>query len=392
MYITSTVGLASAQGVDFNQGSIELDRPKKVVKDIPVIIVSYEGRKVFLRKERKFWDMLDLIVSKFDITSQHAGPSGADGQAITDLVLKTFSLDVCQGQEVEIDESAYDALCEVLDEIHLEVKTTQRLSTSTPAAEELDIAEGDTEPEVLVGLITPSPSIPRSCATTPHLPAERRSRQKKDVRSILALLNQDDTPGPSRSRRPGAADDDDEEENGYIIPRTPARTRGGNSSTVRNRTLPESSNSPRISRPAQSNMQHNDLSLDISLVAEPPTCADILTPEMTPIRTRPVPPRVRGPQVNEGEPFHVLIVGGQNQQREFEVKPYLTIRKVLGKACKVFGLDATRARLCFIVEDEDGVAEHVEDFEYDRNTTLTQAGIGENTSLFIRLVDEEDEE
>ena len=53
MYISSTTSLAAGRNFDLHD-SVSTDTAPKVIRDIPVVVVEYEGRKVFLKKERKY--------------------------------------------------------------------------------------------------------------------------------------------------------------------------------------------------------------------------------------------------------------------------------------------------------------------------------------------------
>ncbi|KAF5317268.1 hypothetical protein D9611_003492 [Ephemerocybe angulata] len=72
---------------------------------VPAAVFSYEGKRKFVIKSKKYEGTLDAVKKAFRI--------GSDAR----IVLSTSSLDVCRGNAVEIDEAAYPYLWEVLDEV-----------------------------------------------------------------------------------------------------------------------------------------------------------------------------------------------------------------------------------------------------------------------------------
>ncbi|EKM76003.1 hypothetical protein AGABI1DRAFT_116072 [Agaricus bisporus var. burnettii JB137-S8] len=73
--------------------------------DIPVIIVCYGDRKVFMLKANTYSNMVNRIRQKFDI------------QMTRQLCIQTVALDVCRGSNIEVDEDVWSVLKSSLDEI-----------------------------------------------------------------------------------------------------------------------------------------------------------------------------------------------------------------------------------------------------------------------------------
>ncbi|KAF6748711.1 hypothetical protein DFP72DRAFT_1074058 [Ephemerocybe angulata] len=72
---------------------------------VPAAVFSFEGKRKFVIKSKKYEGTLEAVRKAFRIDSDAR------------IVLSTSSLDVCRGHAVEIDEAAYPYLWEVLDEV-----------------------------------------------------------------------------------------------------------------------------------------------------------------------------------------------------------------------------------------------------------------------------------
>ncbi|KXN87077.1 Programmed cell death protein 6 [Leucoagaricus sp. SymC.cos] len=84
--------------------------------DIPVLIVCYDTRRVFMLKPPTYVELISNIRQKFDIEAERG------------VSVETVALDVCRGSKVEIDENAWSVMRASLDEVTIIVSAYTSIS------------------------------------------------------------------------------------------------------------------------------------------------------------------------------------------------------------------------------------------------------------------------
>ncbi|TFK71073.1 hypothetical protein BDN72DRAFT_838171 [Pluteus cervinus] len=397
MYISSIIG-PSGQSFELSlsvgdgEGSSSASntsggRERKVIWDAPVVLVEYGDRKMFLKKEREYSNMINLITSKFDISNR----DGLGGEDVPILVLKTSSLDVCRNQDVEVDESAYEHLFQVLDQLQLEVKVVphvqqhQVLVTPKPEPREVEIPAAPAGPDVG----TPSSSRTRGVRGTPRsqppeTPSSGLGRQATTGR-VCTVRDYSPSPkkaGPSSSDRENEcltpkAQPSSDQENEYLTPKArPARGRAkarkgreatplGSSSShnVNNGVDDDEDSAFFTSSTARKNLNETS--------TKPSNTSGFSVTKVQDQGLRP-----------EGDHFVVYVRGPHSDHnKDLRVLPSHSIQRIFADACRDWRLDMTRARLCW----ENVGDATFEDLEYDEGSTMAHVGVGENATLHIKM-------
>jgi len=377
MYLTSTLNPLS-----------------KSQDSIAVAIFSLGDQHKFLRVSEDYQDTLRQIIKSFNLDADVC------------LSLRTSTIDVCRGKEVEIDESAYLLMCKFVDEFVVSV--VERAQTGRRQQKQ---AQGKGR---AITLISPEPSftslnhdlemedLPASSTVihseVPLIEGRSHTPIPEDIgKGITGGSSSEvaDTAGgrvehSQKSRK--HVDDERSEDEDYQVSQEKGKT-----ADVRPIPEPEGngeggSNLRKKFRPAgalflKSNKDiGSPATIRKEILVEPSN--EVLS-EAPPKYPETNPPAT---QSEEDPRFEITIIGPQHESAQFKTRGKHPVRKVLAAACKTFGVKYERARLILSVSIEEGGKIYTNEFDCPAEETMSRCGVDGNARLFVRVNADQDRE
>ncbi|KAJ7494450.1 hypothetical protein B0H11DRAFT_1911022 [Mycena galericulata] len=315
------------------------------MNDIPVVLVTLEGKSKFLPRAETYKEMQRLVRAHYDI----------DNSAV--LQFEVSTLDVCGGQNVEVPEAAYALLAPVLDSVSVVVAQSgrDRVMPTPSATPSLPADDGSDDEQSVRDQLEPEPSRGRTPRSPPRRPATRAPKVESEEEEIPVRSSnaENHTEHLSATQEVEEGQPETPKKLFHIQAkeertRTPTKVRAGESAAA----VAGSSRAPanlfdQTAEPSQDTTSDTDERFKVS---------------------------VTGPR-----PGH---------KAEFTTRGGHLVRKVLKGVCKTFKLDITSAKLLLCVPLEEGDEALV---ECDPEETVAHSGVKPNSRLVVRVGDEEAE-
>ncbi|KAF8815970.1 hypothetical protein BYT27DRAFT_6482472 [Phlegmacium glaucopus] len=389
MYMTSTLSPQSN-----SEGSV------------PVAIFALGDRRKFLRVSEDYQNTLRQVIQSFDL----------DDDVL--LSLRTSTIDVCQGEEVEIDESAYRFLWTFLGKIDVSIvegaqvgrrqqkkaqgkgRALTPIDTEFPPSPSNHGLEMEDFPMASSTVIHPNPPLDEGLSHTP-IPEEFG-------REIDGLSNAATAGGrvhySQKSRKHVDDEQSDDQLEGdrvseetavplkkipYVRQITELEDNGEGGSNLQKKFKPRGAFFPKsLDQIVSSTLVKKDKP------AEPGNEVLISTPPKQVKSAIPATPAPPPPPPPEEDPrFEITIIGPQNESAQFKTRGKHPVRKVLAAACKTFGIKYEQARLILSVSTEEGGEIQTDEFDCPAEETMSQCGVDGRAKLFVRVdADQDDEE
>ncbi|KAJ7184472.1 hypothetical protein C8R46DRAFT_1343547 [Mycena filopes] len=322
-------------------------------EDIPVVLVTLQGKSKFLSRPATYKELQSLVRSHYEIDAR-AG-----------LRFEISTLDVSGGQSVEITEGAYPHLVSLLDSVAAVVVQAGQRDRVMPTPSATPPLRGDDELEderTVQEDLAPDSEVTHS-DRAPKVESE--DEPEDDIRA-------EDAWGANESA--SAQGDDEEDEDApparrvlnVELPSRRQQATGAAKKPTPKVTVKAESATPARARAAGNHLDSSAESSQMALAASS----------------------------DSDERFKVFVTGpGPNDRAEFMTRGRHLVGKVLGGVCRTFKLDAERAKLmlCISMPDEEGDM-LVHEFECANDESITRSGVKPNSRLVVRVDEDEDED
>ncbi|KAJ7221567.1 hypothetical protein GGX14DRAFT_430181, partial [Mycena pura] len=355
----------------------------QATEDVSVLLVNLDGERKFLPRPETYKDLQRIVRSHYEI----------DSRAV--LKFNVSTLDVCEGQDAEVTESAYPSLAPFLDVISVVIGAPGRDGgMRTPAATPPLPVHADSEDQEDV---QPEPG-----SSTSRRPENTSSRVESDTDTEDEEVFAGSRYGADDASDSASTQDDDDEEDDDAphtrrvlnsefpaqLPRVkaepvPAQLPRVKAEPESQRTPTRREETPRAnthalaptgsSRAAGASLDRTDSTASRDTVPDGAAAALDRVDSAASRDTRRSDAR-----------FKIYITGPRrNDRAEFMTRRGHSVRKVLAGACKTFGLDEDRARLMLCVRiPEDGEMQ-VHHVECNKDETVAQSGVMARSELVV---------
>lgn len=352
--------------------------------DVPIAIVSYEGKRKFVLKTETFEDMIDLVRGYFNLA-----------QDPTFIRLETCTLDVCQGRSIEVDASAWVHMWRVLDEITVvaapENRTMAPIGEANPHATPVPSAP-DTSPSISTAVLpanqeqhtppvagrsaltttSPAPSIPTAVAPPnqeQHTPVAGGSALTiSPSLSLHGLLLERPSKTPLMEYVSHGERDNDESATDELVE---------DSATVGQATdapswfiLSSPTNEVKLEKKLNTTTTGDGSTTWEHKKPRAPATSSTENDVFTSTKGSEIGTNDVGKQANER--FSISIKGPDGRSLDFRLKKSHTVQKVLLTACKYFMVDFHSGYLCN--DDDDAL---------NNSDTVMQAGLRNGSNLVL---------
>ncbi|KAK7035848.1 Zn(2)-C6 fungal-type domain-containing protein [Favolaschia claudopus] len=342
-------------------------------EDVPVVLVTLDGTKKFLPRPESYEDMNELVRAHYKV----------DAHAALQFMVST--LDVCQGESVEVTEAAYPLLASLLDSVSVTVVPNGRVQaiptpSATPPLHADDEVENDQEELDYLD------EAETSRALVPKLESEDeeviRGSQYGGADDPNTLFDDDE-------------DEDDSDRAPPVIPKKeakkPAKVRVTREEEDEDEEVPQQRTTKREAPSAKTEVK---VKAEVKTRVSPSKASASHSPSKprsAANRSQDAADSSQAPASEKDERFKVSITGPRpGQKAEFVTRGGHLVRKVLGGVCKTFNLDIDRAKLMLLVSVQGEEDDEIAYFECAQDDTVKQSGINPNSKLVVRVEDDEE--
>jgi len=325
----------------------------KTEENVPIAVFCFGDKRRFLQVSDDYEETINRARNAFGIKNRSV------------IYLQTSTLDVCKGNDIVIDPSAYPFLWTVIDEVSVVVEDFNHAS------------EPDNDTDQL-----PTPN------STPVPGPSRMAEPSRDNTSTKEHNIQPEDVEAEKGRHEAPEYEDAEDDDNFV-----AEEYGQEEVEPPNPEDEEYFLSPTKEVPTEQTPESKSAK---KFKAAP---ADVTSSEIPVIKKEKIQKPESShsnaepskPATVEDSRFEITIYPPASEDgAKFKLRGKHTVAKVLAAACKTFGLDMSRAHLMHSLSLEiDGEVE-TEDFECPRDETMAFCGIDGNSKLFIKLGDDSD--
>ncbi|KAF7298414.1 Zn(2)-C6 fungal-type domain-containing protein [Mycena kentingensis (nom. inval.)] len=324
-------------------------------EDVPVLIVALDGKRKFLPRPTSFKALKRDIRSRFALEDD------------TGLVLSVSTLDICEGEDVELTEDVYELLASVLDVVKAAV------------------ADGSDDD---AGIRTPAPTPPlHHERDEPHDEPHDNDENEAEVAEFLCTIKQesDDDEEVFAGSKYGGGDSEEEDDAPHARRALEKAFPAKKAAAKVKQEVEEKETKPL--RLPKTPKQHKPK-------AESDEDASASTPKAkaTPKAKLNRADTTSSTQSSSEASFKIYVRNAQGTRKLFKTRGSHTVQKIINSVAANLKIDAegSSLKLYRIVEDED---DPELESRYECGLLQTMAEIGaEEFSEFVIYADGEEEE